>query len=195
MKQPPPRIAPLSEAQWSADQRRLLEPIKRDGRFYNVMGTLCRHFPAAKKFWVWANHVMGDTSTIGARERELLILRVGWLCDAEYEWGQHRIFGREAGLSDTEIERIKRGPEASGWCAFDRALLQAADELHHHSRISDKTWSALSAAYNDQQMMDVVFAVGQYHLVSMALNSFGVQLDPGIAGFDPDHAAPPETAV
>ena len=31
--------------------------------------------------------------------------------------------------------------------------------------------------------MDVVFTVGQYTLVSMALNSLGVQLDAGLAGF------------
>ena len=31
--------------------------------------------------------------------------------------------------------------------------------------------------------MDVVFTVGQYNMVSMALNSFGVQLDNGVAGF------------
>ena len=31
--------------------------------------------------------------------------------------------------------------------------------------------------------MDLVFTVGQYNLVSMALNSFGVQLDEGLEGF------------
>jgi len=49
-----------------------------------------------------------------------------------------------------------------------------------HGRV---TWAALSAKYDDQQMLDVVFTVGQYTLVSMALNTFGVQLDDGIAGF------------
>jgi len=126
---------------------------------------------------------MGDSSTIDPRARELLILRVGWLCQAEYEWGQHVIFGRKAGLTDTEIARIKRGPQAPGWTPFDAALLQAADDLHHDACISDATWAALSTEYSDVQMMDVVFAVGQYHLVSMALNSFGVQLDEGVAGF------------
>jgi hypothetical protein len=34
-----------------------------------------------------------------------------------------------------------------------------------------------------QKLLDVVFTVGQYTLVSMALNSLGVQLDPGLSGF------------
>lgn len=183
MKLSSPRIKPLSESEWSDAQRKLLEPVKKEGQFYNVLGTLSRHIGAAEKFWVWANHVMGKTSTIGARERELLILRVGWLCDAEYEWGQHVIFGRKEGLSEEEIARIKEGPDAPGWKAFDAALLRAADELHEGAFISDATWAALSSRYSDEQMMDVVFAVGQYHLVSMALNSFGVQLDKGVTGF------------
>ena len=183
MKLSSPRITPLEESQWTDKQREMLEPIKGREPFYNVMGTLCRHTDAAQKFWVWAHHVMGDTSTIAPRERELLILRVGWLCEAEYEWGQHVIFGRSVGLSDTEIARIKQGPDAPDWTTFEAALLRAADELHHDSCVSDTTWATLSEQYNDQQMMDVVFAVGQYHTVSMALNSFGVQLDEGVTGF------------
>ena len=31
--------------------------------------------------------------------------------------------------------------------------------------------------------MDLIFTVGQYHLVSMALNTLGVQLEPGAARF------------
>jgi len=186
MKLSSPRIPPLAEGEWNDAQREFLAPIKERGQFYNVMGTMCRHFDAAERFWVWANHVMGATSTIGEREREILILRVGWLCDAEYEWGQHVIFGGRAGLSAEEIARIKEGPEAPEWQPFDAALLRAADELHYDACISDESWEVLGTRYSDVQMMDVVFAVGQYHLVSMALNSFGVQLDDGVAGFDGD---------
>ena len=183
MKLAQPRIPPLAESEWTAEQREVLGPIKSAQPFYNVLGTLSRHWDAAQKFTVWAYHVMGETSRIGAREREILILRVGWLCQAEYEWGQHVIFGREAGLTDAEIARIKVGAEAEGWTPFEAALLRAADELHHDSCISDGTWAELAKQYDTLQLMDVVFAVGQYHLVSMALNSFGVQLDPGVKGF------------
>ena len=63
-------------------------------------------------------------------------------------------------------------------------LLQATDELHSDAHIIDATWQGLLAHYNTQQMMDLVFTVGQYNLVSMALNSFGVQLDDGVPGWD-----------
>jgi len=183
MKLSQPRITPLTEAEWTEEQREMLEPRHREGQVYNVLGTLARHWPATKKFMVWGQHVMGETSTLPPREREILILRIGWLCQAEYEWGQHVIFGKQAGLTDAEIARIKEGLDAPGWSAFDATLLRAIDELHADALISDATWKALSERYNTEQLMDVVFAVGQYNLVSMALNTFGVQLDKGVKGF------------
>ena len=55
--------------------------------------------------------------------------------------------------------------------------MQAADDLFENSVVSDATWAVLSKSYSTEQMMDVVFTIGQYNLVSWALNSFGVPLD------------------
>jgi hypothetical protein len=110
------------------------------------------------------------------RERELLILRIGWLNQAEYEWAQHVEIAKRSGISTEEIERIKRGPGA-GWSALEDALIRAVDELYENSVVSDQTWATLAENLSVQQLMDVVFTVGQYNLVSWALNSFGVPLD------------------
>lgn len=185
-----PRIPPLEQSQWTEAQAKELAPFK-DGammfgtklKAYNVLGTLAQHEAARQKFNVWSNHVMGDTNTLPPREREILILRIGWLCQAEYEWGQHAVIGKGVGLTDEEIARIKLGAEAPGWSAHDALLIRAADELRKDAMISDATWNALAKTYTTQQMMDVVFTVGQYNLVSMALKSFGVQLDEGVKGF------------
>jgi alkylhydroperoxidase family enzyme len=112
-----------------------------------------------------------------------LILRIDWLCGAEYEWAQHTRIGKAAGLTEDDLRHIRQGPEAAGVGKHDRLLLKAVDELHAEAFLSDETWNALAETYDTRQMMDLVFAVGQYNLVSMALNSFGVQLDPGLEGF------------
>ena len=122
-------------------------------------------------------------STLPPRERELIILRIGWLCEAEYEWAQHVLIGKEAGLTAEEIDRIKAGPNARGWSEADKLLLQATDELRKDAFITDSTWNGLCQHFDKKQLMDVVFAVGQYNLVSMALNTLGVQLDDGLEGF------------
>jgi len=169
------------ESTLGSEARELLRATNL-GPAVNIFGTLIHHPKLFKRWLVFANHVLFK-STLPARDRELLILRTGWRCGAEYEWGQHVIIGKAAGLSDEEITRIAEGPDAPGWDSFDVELLRAADELHDDHFLSDSTWEALSERYSSQQLMDVVFAVGQYTLVSMALNSFGVQLDPGVPGF------------
>jgi alkylhydroperoxidase family enzyme len=88
---------------------------------------------------------------------------------------------KDSGMREDEIARVARGADAPGWSELDRALLRATDELHRDAFISDTTWQALSAHLDTQQLMDLVFTVGQYNLVSMALNSFGVQPEPGLA--------------
>jgi alkylhydroperoxidase family enzyme len=75
------------------------------------------------------------------------------------------------------------GPETAGWSSFERALLRAADELHKSATITDRTWAYLDARYDEKQLMDVVFTVGQYNLVSWALRSFRVPMDEGLEGF------------
>lgn len=176
-----PRIPPLEVSEMTPEQLREVERAAFD-KPINIHKTLARHHKLLKRWMVFASHVL-NKSTFPARERELAILRVGWLCNAEYEWAQHVVIGKKAGLTDEEIERIKQGPDADGWSGPDQSLLRATDELVVDAFISDAVWSKLQKAYDDQQIIDFIFAVGNYNLVSMALNSLGVQLDPGLKGF------------
>ena len=180
-----PRVEPLPESEWSEEVRAELEPSRAGvglPKPPNVLATIARHPKLLKRWNVFGNHILFK-STLSARHREILILRIGWLCQAEYEWGQHVRIGKRAGLTDDEIARIKEGPDAAGWDPFEALLLRATDELHADSFIGDATWNALAARYDTQELMDLVFTVGQYNLVSMALNTLGVQLDEGVAGF------------
>jgi 4-carboxymuconolactone decarboxylase len=178
-----PRLEPLAEEKWDDETREMLERLKVDGRVFNIFRTLAAHPKLLKKWLVFGNHIL-NKSTLPPRERELLILRVGWLCRAEYEWGQHVVIGKKAGLTDDEIDRVKEGPDATGWSEFDAALLRAVDELRGQAFISDAVWDALAATYDMRQLLDLIFTVGQYNLVSMALNTLGVRLDEGVAGFE-----------
>lgn len=183
MQRPEPRIPPVGAPKdLEGEARELLERTAQDGEIANVFKTLARHPKLFKRWMVFANHVLFK-STLPPREREILILRAAWLSRSSYEWGQHAGIGMRTGLSAEEIRRIGEGPDAPGWEGLDRVLLRAADELHREQVISDETWKELSAHYRTEQLMDVVFTFGQYTLLAMALNTFGVQLDDGLEGF------------
>ena len=174
-----PRVAPLEASEWSDEQQEILKRASVTEIPPNIFKTLVRHQKLLKRWMVFATHVL-NKNTLAIRERELVILRIGYLCRSGYEWAQHVVIGKKAGLSDEEIDRIRQGPDGDGWSNLDKALLQATDELHGDAFISDNTWDVLKKHYDDQQMMDLVFTIGNYNLVSMALNTLGVQLEPEI---------------
>ena len=179
-----PRIQPVSLADAEPETRELLGALSTlrgdDAEVLNVFRTMAQHPKLMKRWLVFANHVL-TKSTISGRERELAILRAGWRCRSPYEWGQHVVIGQREGISEEEVGWIAEGPDAPGWSAHDAAILRAVDELHDTSTISDGTWATLAETYDQQQLMDLVFCVGQYHLVSFALNAFGVERDDGLA--------------
>jgi alkylhydroperoxidase family enzyme len=180
-----PRIAPLRDDEMTDEQREALAPMSAGGRpVLNIFRTLVRAPKALARFNEWGSYVLSRRNSLPPREREIVILRVGFLCKSGYEFTQHTRIGLAEGLSADEIARIKAGADA-GWSAPDAALIRAADDLVGNHFVSDATWAQLKAHFDEKQCMDVVFTAGQYTQVSMFLNTFGVQLDEGQT-LDPD---------
>ena len=178
-----PRFTPLSDAELTPEQAEALEPM-RPGPVLNIFRTLARAPKALVRFNQWGGYVLSRRNDLAPREREIVILRTGYLCKSGYEFTQHTRIGLQSGLTEDEISRIKAGAGA-GWSAADAALIRATDELHADQFIGEATWAELGRHFTDKQRMDVVFTTGQYTQVSMILNTFGVQLDEGQT-LDPD---------
>jgi alkylhydroperoxidase family enzyme len=120
---------------------------------------------------------------------------MGWLCQAPYEWSQHaRIAQADVKMTAAEVHRIAEGANAKEWTDFERVLINMVDEIRYDTKISDKTWIALRAKYSLEQTMDAMYTAAQYQLVSMALNSLGVQLDPILADRIPTDLPMPKVA-
>jgi alkylhydroperoxidase family enzyme len=181
-----PRIPPKNLADLDADTATLVGKTLRspDGEPLNIFRTLS-HNPAVLRRFMSLGTELLIKGNLPPRERELLILRTGWNCQSEYEWGQHVAIGRATGLTDVELARIKAGPAADGWSDGDAALLTAADELHAGSTITGPTWSQLQTSYPDEAtLIEIVMLVGYYHLVAFFLNTAGVEREPGVVGLD-----------
>lgn len=182
-----PRIPPVDLDQLDEDQKAALAPLMGERTPLNIFRTLARAPKALPRFLEWGGYVLSRRNSLAEREREIAILRVGYLCRSGYEFTQHVRIARQAGVTAEEIAAIKQGPEAALWSAADKALIRACDELHRDQFVSDAVWAELAAHFDQKQCMDLVFTVGQYTQVSMMLNTFGVQLDEGL-NLDPDLA-------
>lgn len=180
-----PRITPLRDDEFPAEiAARTGDVVASPGGVLNVFRTLARVPDAFRAFNWWGGYVLARNS-LSPRDREIIILRTGWLCRSGYEWTQHHRIGLRAGLSAWGIEQIKLGPGASNWTDAERSILMATDDLVRDHFISNNIWTELVKHYSERQCMDVVFTAGQHTQVSMMLNAFGVQLDPG-QDLDPD---------
>ena len=142
----------------------------------NVLGTLALHPELATAFHTFNGHILFSTR-LSPRQRELLVLRIAAVRRCDYEWKQHVLLAADAGLTPEEIARVVDGPAAPGWKPLDGAMVAAVDELLGDARIADATWAALADELDQRQLIDLVFTVGAYDALAMALRSFGVELD------------------
>lgn len=177
-----PRIAPLDTSAWdpallaAATGNRPAEMGAPRAPVLNVLKTIVNHPDLARHFMGWAGQLL-LRSSLAPRDREMAVLRVGWLCRATYEWVHHVEIGIDhAGLTLADVAKVKAGA-TPGSMADDDVLLCAVDELLGEHFISDATWAALAARLDQTQLMDLVFVIGNYTMICMALNSFGVQLE------------------
>jgi 4-carboxymuconolactone decarboxylase len=172
------RLPPLPADQWDDAVRASLAVMLPEERrnpddASNILSTFVRHPDLTKAFLRFNVHLL-YSSTVPPRLRELAILRVAHRTDSTYEWAKHVELGRREGLTDDDIEGVTRGAAPD---TFDRTILTGVDELLDKFELSDATWSALSERFDERQRMDFVFTVGCYVTVSMALNTFGVELE------------------
>jgi 4-carboxymuconolactone decarboxylase len=177
----PPRIAPLPPTGNPPDVQEVIDHARpTPDAPANIFLTIANH-PGLMRRYVPFGGKLLLTGKLPARDRELAILRTAWLCRSDYEWGQHVRIGLDVGLTDDEIARVPAGPDGD-WSPEDAAVLRAADELVADHRLSDATWQALSARYDDRQMIEMTLLPGNYAMLAGMLNSIGVEREPGVVG-------------
>ena len=179
-----PRIERIQKP-YSAAEAAILVPRARNGNVLGVWST-CANSPALCNAWLEFTDYLLQESTLPIRDRELLILRIGYLNQGAYEWAAHRGLALSVGISEQELRAITIGSTDPRWSEWDASLLSAAEELHQNALVSDETWAELSTRYTTRQMMETVFTVGQYNMVAMYLNSLGVQFEEGWIGYPID---------
>ena len=177
------RLKPLSDDELSPEQMEMTKHYRRGGVLPNVFRIALRHtklFKAYKPFGLFTQAL----SSVDPRAREIAILRVAWNNNAEYEWTHHvRIALDETNLTETDIANIKIGVEAEAWSELDRAIISLVDQLREKSNIDDATYELLMNEMGEHKFTELLYTIGNYDMVSKALNVFGVPLEDGFEAF------------
>ena len=172
------RLTPLPADQWDDEVRGafkgMLPRVRQNPEGAGTaLSTLVRH-PDLTKAFLGFNVYLLFRSSLPPRLREVAILRVAHRRHCAYEWEHHVDLAKAEGLTDADVDGIRRGAATN---EVDELVLRAVDELDEKSNLSDGTWKALGEKLNDRQRMDLVFTVGAYAMLAMAFNTFGVQLE------------------
>ncbi|MGY9075475.1 MAG: carboxymuconolactone decarboxylase family protein [Acidimicrobiales bacterium] len=172
------RLDPIPKVLERAREAMADQPVKAA----NVLATLS-HNRTVRDAVAAMSQVALFGSELPRRQVEIAVLRMGWNCQSIYEFGQHTLFGRDAGLSDEEIYFITRPISQSDWSEPDAAILQLVDDLYADDCLSDPTWDEATRHFSHPDVIHLIVTAGAYRLVSGFLNSTGVQLDEGVPGW------------
>lgn len=175
-----PRIEPLSPDDPIAHATNLGSD-RNSGRPLNIFLTLAKNPDLYKAFGRLGTHLLFQ-GTLPEREREIVILRTGWRSQSEYEFGQHTVIGRAAGLTDDEIVRLT-AESVDQWADEDAALVRMVDELCASDIVTEETWRALAGRWEEAHLLELLTLTGFYRLVSGFLNSAGVAIEPTTPGW------------
>jgi alkylhydroperoxidase family enzyme len=126
-----------------------------------------------------------DKGPLSLRQRELVIDRTTARLGCEYEWGVHiALFAERVGFGQQEIAATVQGPtDARCWAAPEQALVALVDELVDRRGLADGTWKALTAHFDEAQILEAIALVGYYHAISFLCNGLELPLEPYGARF------------
>src|SRR5262249_17547641 len=124
------RVSLRDLGELNAEDRETVGKNAMNGQIFNIFKVLAHHPKLVKRWTPFAGHILSKQS-LPFRDRELLILRIGWLNQAPYEFAQHEQIALRGGLTAADIERVKQGPKG-GWDDREAALMQAADDLYEN---------------------------------------------------------------
>ena len=181
-----PRIAALEDSEMSGEARAIVDAVRASAgagpaaEVPDYMRTIAKH-PGLFRSQMDTGKLFFN-GLIPPRERELAVLRIGWLAGAPYEWGEHVKIAQRYGVTPEEVERAIAGSAAPGWNEHDAAILRGVEELIGDFAMSGEVWDILAKSWDEAQMLEFPAMVGQYVAIAFIQNSYRARLAPENAG-------------
>jgi alkylhydroperoxidase family enzyme len=141
-----------------------------------VLRTFAHHPALAEVFSPLNIHLL-STNTLPVKLRQISIMRAAWQTKATYMWSSHLQTSVSCGLSPEMYGPIQNGPDDPYFTELERVVMRATDDLVFDRNVSDESWDALAAEWDEKQLLDFLFTVGCYVMVAGVIRSTGVQRD------------------
>jgi alkylhydroperoxidase family enzyme len=183
MKKPDPeaRISRIPAAQRTDEMRDIISLFAGPGRINvdnNYVLTTFVHHPDLARSYLSFNRYLLMSSTLPVRLRQIAIMRVAWLKKGRYVWASHLRTSLRNDLCGDDFPPIKEGEHSPHWTNEERYILRATDQLMENTDLDDATWSLLCEFLETKQVLDFLFTVGAYSLLSLVCNAIRIEREP-----------------
>lgn len=171
-----PRVSPGTRRQlgwfgWVFTRLAGLRTRTAPPALFTVLG---RHRRLFRRWLLFASALMPG-GRLPRRDTELVILRVATLRGSAYELAQHVRFGRSAGLTADEINRVQ---ETGGeWHGRDQVLLAATDALVRDRDLDDDGWRRLRTELSEVECLEFCLLVTHYDLLATVIGTLRIPPD------------------
>ncbi|WP_144635674.1 carboxymuconolactone decarboxylase family protein [Bordetella genomosp. 13] len=155
------------------DTQPLVERIQKERSSLPNLYRMLLNSPAIAEGWLAYLTAVRQKSSLPARLRELIILRVAVLNEADYEFEQHLPIAVQAGCTEVQVAGVKSG-DFSSLEKGEGAVLAYCDEMTRSIRVKDATFAAVRGAFSDQEIVEITATVAAYNMVSRFLEAIQV---------------------
>jgi len=139
------------------------------------------HSPAFARGWNGLFGAVRGQLAVPARLRELVIMAIGSLNRAEYEWAQHEGEFLKAGGTHAQLAALRDVPVAvTNDKLFDdaeRATLALTLEMTRAIQVSETTMKRIRAKLPVDQVVELIGTIASYNMVSRFVVATGVELE------------------
>ena len=171
------RVRLLSNDEVAPEIREMFEKIEANGfRVLNLFRIMA-HCPRLGRHFMRLGNSILFKGSIPANLRELAILRVGNINQANYEWTHHIPIALQAGVKKEQIEDIPDWEKSKNFNEQERAVLRYTDEVTKNIRVSDGTFDALRSFLKEEAIVELTTTIGYYGMVSRILEALKVELE------------------
>jgi uncharacterized peroxidase-related enzyme len=151
---------------------------ERGGTVGNIYRALA-HTPNLLRRFLRLGGELRNATALDPRLRELAIVTVGRLTDAQYEFVHHWNIARRVGVTREQLDALADFEKSADFSDNERAVIRYAVEATINVRVSDATWNALKSFLDTRRIMELVQNVAFYNMVVRVLVPVGVELEPG----------------
>lgn len=166
-----------------AGPKELVDAIRsrRPGGKLLNLDRMLLHSPNFAKGWNSMFAAIRGQLAVPAKLREIAIMAIGVLNQADYEWVQHEQEFLNAGGTEAQLAALKNVPAAlKNTKLFDeteRATLALTDEMTRSIKVSEATMRRIRKALPDDQVVELIGTIAGYNMVSRFLVATGIELE------------------